>query len=825
MHGDLSSNSLQRGEAEGRAAQLTINHTMVELDLTNPSADTFTSRTTVTFESRGRESFLDFKGHLLTSASLNGVELSPNGWRAGRITLNDLRPDNTVVVEGQMSFSSVGEGLHRHVDPQDREIYLYAMSFLDAAPRWFACFDQPDLKSSYEIRVRTPEKWTVLGNGPSQRVAPGSWRILQQAPLSTYHVTLVAGPYASVLDEHDGIRLGLHARKSLGGQLGEQAADMLAVTKQCLDYYHRTFSRRYPFGEYHQAFVPDFNAGAMENPGCVTFRDTFVYRGRATRTDRASRAGVIAHEMAHMWFGDLVTMRWWDDLWLNESFAEYMGHRCTTDATDYPLWIDFGVTRKDWGSVVDQSPSTHPVAGNGSADSASALQDFDGISYAKGAAVIKQLVAYLGDSVFLAGLGTYFDRYGFGNATFSDLIECWSSAGAVDLPAWAEAWLRTAGMDTLDLAGEPPEVAVVKTSGSLHSVSRIHALSVGSIDQGGTISTAVGALVADAPIPITVPADALLVVPDLHDDTWAKIRFGPDGWSRVAEALPRIIDEQPAVVIYNAIRDSVRDAALSPVRALHMVCAGLRSCRSDVILASVTGFAQDQLAGAYCPVGERSERLERVHRMAWHVLGESEPGSDHQLTAFRLVVRSTADVDGLRRWYRGDRLPEGVVLDPELVWTIVERLAGLTDERRLISHALDRDPSAAAQVHAARARAALPDAEAKEVAWSLLMRPSAASGLELYATAEGFFAPNQSELLKPFVTRYFSEIGNTAQFRTGWPLGEVAARAYPWSVATPETLQLAEQTLAGDLASPLRRALVDGTDRMRRAVRSLATFG
>jgi aminopeptidase N len=241
MHGDLSSNSLQRGEAEGRAAQLTINHTMVELDLTNPSADTFTSRTTVTFESRGRDSFLDFKGHLLTSASLNGVELSPNGWRAGRITLNDLRPDNTVVVEGQMSFSSVGEGLHRHVDPQDREIYLYAMSFLDAAPRWFACFDQPDLKSSYEIRVRTPEKWTVLGNGPSQRVAPGSWRILQQAPLSTYHVTLVAGPYASVLDEHDGIRLGLHARKSLGGQLGEQAADMLAVTKQCLDYYHRTF--------------------------------------------------------------------------------------------------------------------------------------------------------------------------------------------------------------------------------------------------------------------------------------------------------------------------------------------------------------------------------------------------------------------------------------------------------------------------------------------------------------------------------------------------------------------------------------------------------
>src|SRR5215212_7385837 len=234
MHGDLSSNSLQRGEAEDRAAQLTINHTMVELDLTNPSADTFTSRTTVTFESRGRESFLDFKGHVLTSASLNGVELSPNGWRAGRITLNDLRPDNTVVVEGQMSFSSVGEGLHRHMDPQDQRIYLYAMSFLDAAPRWFACFDQPDLKSSYELRVRVPTDWMVIGNGPAERVGRDWWRIVQKNPLSTYFVTLVAGPYASVLDEHEGIGLGIHARASLSDQLSSQAADVITVTKQSL---------------------------------------------------------------------------------------------------------------------------------------------------------------------------------------------------------------------------------------------------------------------------------------------------------------------------------------------------------------------------------------------------------------------------------------------------------------------------------------------------------------------------------------------------------------------------------------------------------------
>jgi aminopeptidase N len=825
MHGDFGATSLQRSEAETRAAQLTITRTAVELDLTDPSADTFTSRTTIWFESRGTDTFLDFKGHALTSASLNGVELDPSAWRAGRIALEDLRPENTVVVEGQMSFSIDGEGLHRHVDPQDRAIYVYAMSFLDAAPRWFACFDQPDLKSSYELRVRAPAEWTVLGNGPSERVAPGGWRIVQPTPLSTYFVTLVAGPYASVLDEHDGIRLGLHVRRSLAEQLGDQAADVFTVTRQCLDYFHRTFPRRYPFGEYHQAFVPDFNAGAMENPGCVTFRDTFLYRGRATRTDLALRAGVIAHEMAHMWFGDLVTMRWWDDLWLNESFAEYMAHRCCTDATDYPLWIEFGIVRKDRGSVDDQSPSTHPVAGSGSADAASALQYVDGITYAKGAAVIKQLVAYLGDSVFLGGLATYFDRYRFGNATFEELIECWSEAGAVDLPSWAESWLRTTGMDTLDVVGEPPDVAVVKTPTPSASLSRSHAVSVGSIDTRGAVSLAAEVIVADPPVPITVPADALLVIPDLCDDTWAKIRFGPDGWSRVAAALPGIADEQAAVVMCNAIRDAVRDAALAPARALDLICECLRSCDSDVILASVGAFARDQLAGAYCPVAERSERVAQVHILARQLSAASQPGSDHQLTAFRLAVRSAGDADLLRHWYRGDRLPKGLELDPELVWDIVESSSRLADNSRLIAHTLDRDRTTAAHVHAARARAALPNGKAKEAAWSLLMGPSDASPQELYATAEGFFAPNQSGLVKPFVTRYFSEVGDTAQFRTGWSLGEVAARAYPWTAVTPDTLHLAEQTLAGELATALRRALVDGTDRIRRAVRSLATFG
>ncbi|RYZ28376.1 MAG: aminopeptidase N, partial [Propionibacteriaceae bacterium] len=340
--------SLTRVEAEVRAAVLHVDSVEVALDLTDPAPRTFTSRTVIRFSSSVDSTFVDFAGDELVSAVLNGRDLDPATWQRARIPLHGLQADNVLEVEGVMAYSSDGEGLHRHVDPADGRTYLYAMSFLDAAPRWYACFDQPDLKARHTFDVAAPEGWTVLGNGPSAQEGPGRWRITPEHPLSTYFTTLVAGPYASVRGEHDGIPLGLHARASLRTELEAQAPDILAVTAASFDHYHRLFGIRYPFGEYHQAFVPDFNAGAMENPGCVTFREDYLPRGRVTRTERGGRAGTIAHEMAHQWFGDLVTMRWWDDLWLNESFAEYLAHRCCTDATPYALWPEFGIIRKDW---------------------------------------------------------------------------------------------------------------------------------------------------------------------------------------------------------------------------------------------------------------------------------------------------------------------------------------------------------------------------------------------------------------------------------------------------------------------------------------------
>ena len=822
--GPAASLSLTRAEAELRAATIRVEHTDVTLDLTRLGPE-FVSEAVIRFVlldgvGQGAETFVDFKGTQLTAVELNGEPVDPITWQQGRIPLTGLRSENTLRIAGVMAYSSDGEGLHRHTDPADQKSYLYAMSFLAAAPRWFGCFDQPDLKSTYTLDVTAPVDWTVLGNGPSTQVQPGHWQIRPTAPLSTYFVTLVAGPYASSYHEHDGIRLGFHARASLAESLEAEAADMFEVTAASFDYYHRLFGVRYPFGEYHQAFVPDFNAGAMENPGCVTLRDQYIYRGRATRAERASRAGTIAHEMAHMWFGDLVTMRWWDDLWLNESFAEYAAHRCCSDGTSYPLWTEFGIVRKDWGSVADQGPSTHPVAGNGAPDAEAALQDFDGISYAKGAAVLKQLVAYLGDEVFVAGLRDYFDRHAYGNAALADLLAAWQRAGAVDLDGWAQSWLQTTGMDTLSIL----DGHLVRTPPAGSPTRRTHAISVAALDAAGAETARQPVVLTQDRTPVDVTSAGELLVPDADDDTWAKIRFDL-GWPQVAELLPAIQRASTRVVAVNAIRDAVRSAEIDPGLALPSLLEVAGRDAEDVVVGSVLRFCAEVLATTYTAAGERPRRLVIVQRTAQAIVAGADPGSDRQLVGFRYAIASNADVALLQAWLAGESLPDGLMLDPELVWSIVTRLAEVGGDAAVVDRALDRDPSAAGRVHAARARAALPTEAAKAAAWAALVEPSELPASELYAIARGFFRPSQSELTEPYVARFFTEMPGTGSFRSGWALGQVVSDAFPVSHATSATVSLAEAALAGDLPAAVRRSMADGTDVLRRAVASLERFG
>ncbi|MCW2524297.1 MAG: pepN [Frankiales bacterium] len=814
--------SLKLVEAGARAGAIEVENYRIALDLRQaeqPDAG-FGCATTISFRAHqpDAETFVDIKAERVHSASLNGQPIDVAAIRDGRLALTGLLAANELHVLSEMAYSTDGEGLHRHVDPADGRTYLYAMSFLDAGPRWFACFDQPDLKATYDVTVRCPTDWTVLGNGAPRSSAPGEWTLATTKPLSTYFVTLVAGPYHSIRSEHDGITLGVHARASLAAHLQDEAEEIFAVTARAFDRYHELFGLRYPFGEYHQAFVPDFNAGAMENPGCVTLRDQYVFRSATTTGERGVRANTIVHELAHMWFGDLVTMRWWDDLWLNESFAEYMAHRVCSEITDYAAWSEFGIRRKDWGYVADQAPSTHPVAGNGSADAAGALADFDGISYAKGAAALKQLASYLGDDVFFGGLRAYFTQHAFGNAEFSDLIAAWTAAGGVAVDEWARQWLRTAGLDTI--SAEPTATGLALTRRSPDTSDRPHALRVNGYASDGSLVLDETVVLAGEPVRLTSPQPIALAVADAEDDTWAKIRFGPAGWTALAALLPQIANPLSRVVAYNAVRDAVRDAELDPARALDVLLSASQFESDPYVVGDLWNFAIGSLAGPYSPPEQRPARRERIAEVALGQLRSAEPGSDGQLVAARSFIRTTGSSQTLLGWLDGRERPDGLRIDAELRWALVGALAtmGAVDEDFLAAE-LAADLSASGAGHAARARAALPLASSKARAWALLTEPSAASAYELYATAEGFFPASQDELTAPYVPRFFTEIPATAAHRKGFALARVALLAYPHSSAARATLELAAAALArAELDGGIRRSLIDASDAQRRAV-------
>jgi aminopeptidase N len=815
--------SLTAAEARERARTIGVQSYTVDLDLTG-GPETFGSVTTIRFRCGrpGASTFLDVRPHRLHAVRLNGEDLDPGAWRDGRLRLHGLAEHNQVQVSAEMAYSHDGEGLHRSVDPADGRVYLYAMSFLDAAPRIFACFDQPDLKAAYSLTVSTPPDWTVAGNGAARQVAPGRWRLAETRPLSTYLVTLVAGPYHCVRAEHDGIPLGLHVRQSLAAHLDRDAEEILTVTRQAFDAYHRLFGIRYPFGEYHQAFVPEFNAGAMENPGCVTLRDTMVFRSRVTEGERGNRARTIVHEMAHQWFGDLVTMRWWDDLWLNESFAELLAHRVCAAATDFAdAWVDFAFTRKRWGIDADQRPTTHPVAGNGAADTARALENFDGISYAKGAAVLKQLNAHLGDEVFLGGLRRYVERHAYGNATLADLLSAWAEAGAADVHAWAAQWLRLPGVDTLradeDAAGA---VLLRRTAPPSFPAQRPHTLTVAALGADSAPDEA-PVVVREDTTPVGLPgrAGARLVVPDAHDDTWAKVRLGAGTVTALPRLLPRVTDPVTRAVVWNALTYAVDDAELDPRTVLAVLEAALPHEDQDIALSALLGWATGTLRGRYLPPGAAEDRLAAL---AESVLRRSPPGTGAQVAAARGVVACATRPDRLSVWLHGDA-PPGLAMDADMRWTVLHRLAvlgavGAAD----IDAELARDRSAEGAVHAARCRAALPSPQAKAAAWRLITEDDTVGNYVLYATCEGFWAPEQLDLTWPYVARYFAEIPATAGLRSGWVVGETTRLAYPVYAVADETLAAAEQALDGgqghDLGPGVRRSLADRTHDLRRAL-------
>src|SRR5215472_6552613 len=590
--------NLTRDEARDRAGLLDVGSYHVELDLTGGES-VFTSVTTVTFRcSRpGAATFIDLTVPAVNAITLNGAPLEPGSFDGNRIALENLAADNELRVSAECAYSRNGEGLHRFSDPVDGDVYLYTDFETSDAHRAYACFDQPDLKSTFEFTVLVPDGWQVISNmapdvtgepagGEAQ---PGTvrWHFPPSHVMSTYITAIAAGPYHEVRSEHDGIPLGIYCRKSLAQYLDPD--EIFEVTRQGFDFFHRAFATRYPFGKYDQLFVPEYKAGAMENAGCVTFLEDYVFRSRVTDFRRQARATTILHEMAHMWFGDLVTMRWWDDLWLNESFATWASVLAQAEATRWRgAWTTFAQLEKSWAYRQDQLPSTHPIAAD-VPDIAAVEVNFDGITYAKGAAVLKQLVAYVGLDNFLAGLRTYFSQHAWANATLGDLLEPLAAASGRDLAGWSKQWLETAGVNTLrpeyTLAadGTFAEFAIRQEAPEAHPVLRDHRIAIGLYDR-----TAAG-LVRRRRVETDVCGERTVVAelngesrPDLvlvNDDdlTYAKIRLDPHSMDTLLASIGTFTESLPAALCWAAAWDMCRDGELAARDYVRLVLAGIES--------------------------------------------------------------------------------------------------------------------------------------------------------------------------------------------------------------------------------------------------------
>ena len=817
--------SLTRAEARDRAHAIRVTEMRVDLDLDQGSTH-FGSRTEMHFEATADTTFVDLAAARVDRITLNGAPMDPASVHERRLTLSGLGPSNVLIVDATMAFSRDGQGLHRSVDPADGEAYVYGHLFLDAAPTVFACFDQPDLKAPYVVSLRTLQHWRVLGNGHATQMAPGRWELARTQPLATYFVTVCAGPWASAERQHRGIPLGIHARRSLADPLARQADQLLDVTASFMDYFQELFGIDYPFGDYHQVFCPEFNAGAMENPGCVTIRDHYLFRGAATEDEVLTRTNTIAHEMAHMWFGDLVTMKWWDDLWLNESFAEYLAHRaCSTVKDSDATWIDSTMARALWGHAAERSPSTHPVAGSPAPDAQSALNNFDGISYAKGAAVLRQLIAHIGDAAFLAGVRDHLRVNAFGNSDLAGFLAAVERAAATDLSDWSHAWLETAGLDTLHAHQDTGRVTRTIPADQ-PKVSRPHTFDIAGFDAGAEVFRVHGRVVkATTRWPDLQGAPrAAIVIPNASDLTWAVTGFEPETLANLPAGLADVPDAHARAVAWLALIDGLHLGAIDPRIILDTFAQAWPAEVNDSIRNRVGSHIVDRVLPNYVvPQSQRVAEALVADAAQRLIAGADSRGG--RLIGARVLAQTTADVALLGSWLAGSGLPTGLEDDSDFRWLVVRALARLDAIREKDIEMLRVQDATLTGDHAAlAARAGRPNAAAKRWAWAELTSTGERSNYERNAIAGAFWV-GERDLLRPYVERYFTDIPALGEHLGEDALGVVASLAYPLRVVEPATLEMSRRALADRRLSPaLRRAIIDAQAKLDAALTSQARF-
>jgi len=836
--------NIKQVEAAERSGLIKVSSYSIDLDLTT-GAENFRVKTVVKFAGLkpGATTFIDCVGTTVISAKLNGADFDPK-FDGETIYLPALAAENVLEIEHDGIYSNSGEGLHRFVDPADNEVYLYTQFETGDARRMYACFDQPDQKATFKISTITPKHWEVISNYgiESTKDLDNDRKFTQFAEsqvIATYVTAIVAGAYTSVHDEYKGektIPLGIYARKSFFKYV--DAEKIFEVTKQGFAYFEKTFGLAYPFGKYDQIAVAEYNWGAMENVGCVTFHeDVLIFRSKVTERNYVSRATTIHHEMAHMWFGDLVTMKWWEDLWLNESFAEWASYQSVSESTKYThAWTEFNSLRKNWAYRADQLTTTHPIATE-MEDLDAVRTNFDGISYAKGASVLQQLVAHVGRDNFIKGLRLYFAKHQYRNTTLKDLIDQLEAASGRDLNPWVSTWLRTAGVNTLrpviEITGDTYKSIAIKQEAPTMPVGskelRPHRLHVGLFDiTGGKLSrrTSVELDVAGALTDVTELAGqklADLVLINDKDQTYAKLRFDDRSIATMKSHLGTLDDSLARGLIWASLWDSCRDGELATSDYITIALNALKT-ETDISIVAATYIQFETAIWAYADPAKRDGLRTQVADATAQLLAAAAPASDHQLQFARAFANNAitpAHLEKIKAMLDGSE--QGLVLDAEQRWYLflcgVKR--GVFGPAEIEAES-GKDKTAHGKQYSAYAYAAIPTMDAKAKAFASITTDNLSNTIHSYM-CRGFNENIHHEILAGFVDQYFDVLLKVWETK-GYEIAETTATlAFPSWVISDDTVNKAQHWLdvtGKDASHALRRSVTEGRDALARALKA-----
>jgi aminopeptidase N len=833
--------NLTRDEAAVRSALITVASYHVDLDLTGGD-EVFGSVCVIRFgcAAPGSTSFINLTAPAVREITLNREPVGLDAFDGDRITLAGLAASNVLRVAADCAYSRSGEGLHRFTDPADGRVYLYSDLETFDAHRVYACFDQPDMKATYELAVTAPADWIVVSNmAPESSFEDGEalrWHFPPTPAVPTYITAVAAGPYHVVRDEHEGIPLGVFCRQSLAEYL--DADEILEVTRQGFDFYHHSFGIKYPFQKYDQLFVPEFKEGAMENAGAVTILESYIFRSRVTDFAREARGETILHEMAHMWFGDLVTMRWWDDLWLNESFATWAGTLAQAEATRWTsAWTTFAQLYKSWAYRQDQLPSTHPIAAD-IPDIHAVEVNFDGITYAKGASVLKQLVAYVGRENFLDGVRKYFGAHAWGNATLADLLSALEQTSGRDLAAWSRDWLQTAGVNTLrpsysvDSDGRFTEFAVEQEAAESHPLLRSHRVAIGLYDRTEYGLSRRLRVETDVAGPRTVipelagqPRPDLVLVND-DDLTYAKIRLDDHSLQTLIDnSIGLFTESLPAALCWAAAWDMCRDGEMAARDYVRLVLSGISSV-ADISVVQTLLRQAGTAARRFADPGWQETGLALMASALRDMFQTAPAGSDAQLAyvrAFAGVASSAEDLALLAALLEGSVRLDGLTVDTDLRWALLARLvsrgrAGVAE----IEDELARDATDAGERQAATCRAAIPTVEEKRETWQTLIAGELTIAM-FRAALGGFVDLDHPELVEPYRDDYFDVVGDIWRTWSSAMAQDFVSTAYLVGALSPETVAATDDYIArAEPPAALRRLLIEGRDDVLRALRCQA---